>query len=705
MEPGYEIYEYSRRGMLTDLRDALKSGVGPDLYQAYDGSTALVMAARSGKGACMLELLSHGADKHVRTEEGSTLLGHAVSGGSTEAVKVAVEAGISVNEANEDGVTPLMLAAHYRFHRIVDLLCNAGANVNAEADGWGTALDSAEGDSADMLKKHGAKHSAGGLDQPMAAASERFNYGCFESGQNFNARPDAAPAATKEATAPLLEQRPAVGDYVTLRKPKTGLLKEGDVGTVVADDGSDCVPLKVKLGESFDYYDYADVKICPAAVDLPPDGDRANPEGTMRYLTSKLNKAVVPAELGSTGLRVSPVGFGCHRIEDTDIHKDALRLAVQLGCNFIDVAPNYTNGDAELVVGSVLKELIDCKKVRRDEMVVATKVGNVLGKQLAFAEDVAGMTVISDNLRHCISPGWIEQELTRSLERLQLSCIDILFLHCPEFEAKTQDVDMVCVYARLKEAFRHLESEVARGRIAGYGISGAFQPLRPTDPQHLDLHAVMAQLPEEHHFRVIQLPLNFAEAPTHWVAHTPRNADGAALDSEAAQTAASLFEAAKEHKVATMINRPLDGIYKETHGVLRFSSLDSNVRSFSELQLDNCDVLEQKLTSMCKLNADPYHMGEGAEGKLASKTVKLLAGLEGVDCVLLGMRRPEYVVGTLPLAFGTPPLPPQVASAALRGLHNTISMWFATAIHEADHGTSKHWRLPVQEKYDTAVGA
>jgi len=102
------------------------------------------------------------------------------------------------------------------------------------------------------------------------------------------------------------------------------------------------------------------------------------------------------------------------------------------------------------------------------------------------------------------------------------------------------------------------------------------------------------------------------------------------------------------------------------------------VRSFSELQLDNCDVLEEKLTSMCKLNADPYRMGDGADGKLASKTVKLLAGLEGVDCVLLGMRRPEYVVGTLPLAFGTPPLSPQVASAALRGLHNTISMWFAT---------------------------
>mmetsp|Transcript_71119 Transcript_71119/g.230149 ORF Transcript_71119/g.230149 Transcript_71119/m.230149 type:complete len:419 (-) Transcript_71119:66-1322(-) len=414
-----------------------------------------------------------------------------------------------------------------------------------------------------------------------------------------------------------------------------------------------------------------------------------------------------PPTLGVTGLSVSPVGFGCHRLEQGEAQREALKLAIQLGCNFVDVAPNYTDGVAEEVVGSVLKELRDAKKLRRDEIVVATKVGNVLGKQMVHAAGVPNMAVVQESLWHCISPAWIEQELTRSLERLQLTCVDCVLLHCPEYESKAEGVDMATVYERLGEAFRHLEAEVAKGRVAMYGISGAFYPLRPTDPEHLDLEAVVAQLPEGHHFRVLQFPLNYAEAQTRWVSHVPRGPDGAALDKERAQSAPTLLESAKEHGFATLINRPLDGIYKESHGVLRFSSLDCDVRSFSELQLDNCDTLEEKLTELCRLHEAPYRAGEGASGRLAAKTVKLLASLPGVGCVLLGMRRPEYVLGTLPLAFGSPPLPEERAERALRALHKTVEMWFATAIHEADHGTSKDWRLPVAQKGlgGTALGA
>eukprot|EP00438_Fugacium_kawagutii_P021716 Skav204036 [mRNA] locus=scaffold1162:107087:109966:+ [translate_table: standard] len=76
--------------------------------------------------------------------------------------------------------------------------------------------------------------------------------------------------------------------------------------------------------------------------------------------------------------------------------------------------------------------------------------------------------------------------------------------------------------------------------------------------------------------------------------------------------------------------------------------------------------------------------------------------LSMVDCVLLGMRHPQYVIGTVPLLFATPPVDSEVAKKTLRAVHNTVCMWFATAIHEADHGTSKHWRLPVNEKYSAA---
>ncbi|CAJ1350727.1 unnamed protein product [Effrenium voratum] len=351
---------------------------------------------------------------------------------------------------------------------------------------------------------------------------------------------------------------------------------------------------------------------------------------------------------------------------------------------------------SKTVAGDVLQKLLQQRKVRRDELVVATKVGNVLGKQLAFAQGVPNMTKINDSLYHCISPEWIEQELTRSLQRLQLSCIDCLLLHCPEYECKG-DVAMTEVYARLRTAFQHLEQEVQKGRIAMYGLSAAFMPLRPTDPQHLDLAQVMKQLPPQHHFKVLQFPLNFAEAEAMWVGHVTRNPDGSAVDASGAVEAPTLFEAAKAHGLATLINRPLDGIYKEAHGVLRFSSLDCDVRSYSELQLDNCDALEEKITNMCQLSSPPHNADEGAAGSLAAKSVKVLASLPNVDCVLLGMRQPMYVVGTLPLLHGSPPVDSQVALTTLRAAHNTICMWYATAIHESDHGTSKHWRLPVRD--------
>ena len=42
-----EIYEYSRRGKLTELREVLDSGTAqPDDFLAYNGASALIMWVR-----------------------------------------------------------------------------------------------------------------------------------------------------------------------------------------------------------------------------------------------------------------------------------------------------------------------------------------------------------------------------------------------------------------------------------------------------------------------------------------------------------------------------------------------------------------------------------------------------------------------------------------------------------------------------------
>jgi len=732
MDVGYEVYEYSRRGDLDSLKEVLEGGMHPDEYLSNDGASSLVVAARSGSAAVVRELVKHGADVALRTLDGSTMLHHAVSGGSPEVLSALLGASsksccLNPDEKNEDGMVPLILAAHYGSLPLVKLLLDAGADVNLVADGWGTALDCAEGEVASFLEQRGAKPSECGRSQPMAAAAERFSYGCFESGADITSGLTAAKknvVAEGADTASWGNKRPAVGDRVQLAQPKSGVLRPGDIGVVIEDDGSDCLPLKVALQRttttttttteasqsespqsetqsgstaSYDYYDPRDLFVLVAETNSSTN--RATPEGTRSYMQGHSVHPACAATLADTGLMVSPVGFGCHRLEDSDRQKAALEAAVSMGCNFLDLAPNYTDGVAEEVAGSVLHKLFSEGKVRRDQIVVASKVGNVLGKQLVFAKDQTNIAKINDDLLHCIAPEWIEQEISRSLERLQLTALDCLLLHCPEFEEKAPDVSMSDVYARLKAAFEHLEKEVSRGRISMYGISAAFVPLRPTDPEHLHLPEVMRQLPADHHFRVIQLPVNFAEADVLWVGHTPRNPDGTAVVPEQAFESPSLPEMAKEFGLSILSNRPLDGIYKEAHGVLRFSSLDCNVRAFSELQLDNCDVLEEHLTSTCSLDSPPFGASEGAGGELAAKTVKVLASLNAVDVVLLGMRQPEYVLGTLPLLLRSPPIEPTIALSAVRSAHSRVSMWFATAAHEADHGTAKSWRLPVAEKF------
>ncbi|CAJ1357934.1 unnamed protein product, partial [Effrenium voratum] len=283
MEKGYEVYEYSRRGDLASLREALDEGMKPDDYMAYDGSTAMVMAARSGHSHIVKELLARGADAQVRTEDGSTMLHHAASGNCPEAITALIAAGLDPNEGNEDGVVPLILAAHYGFLPCVKALCDNGADINLAAEGWGTALDGAEdAQIAAYLESRGAKRTERGADQPVAAAHERFSYGCFETGENPHATPVLAPGG--EAT--FVNVKPQVGEHVQLRCGKPGLLKEGDVGRVVADDGSDCVPLKVCLGDRYDYYEYSDLTVCEAP-DARPDGVRATPESTRSHLVKK----------------------------------------------------------------------------------------------------------------------------------------------------------------------------------------------------------------------------------------------------------------------------------------------------------------------------------------------------------------------------------------------------------------------------------
>lgn len=684
MDPGHALFEHSRRGHLQEVREELATGVKPDEYFAYDGSTALLAAARGGYGDVVAELLTARADLEVRTDDGSCALLHSVSGGNVVAVAAVLSAGGRLDSVNEDQVTPVLLAAHYGHLEVLRQLLDARADPDYRAPGWGTALDAASGACAELLQARGA--SRGGPEAAAAAkAGEHFTYGCFDS--------DGAELAVKSYAGPAA-QLPTAGG--------SGAVPEGPPSSVAARR---IAQLARAIGAGFFDTAAAVRKLCDGGavgtrglagvvpqVVIEPPANHATGTATARFLRRRAI-GLPPRSLGRTGLQVSPVGFGCHRLEDTAEHHDALTVAIKCGCNFIDVAPNYTDGAAERAVGHVLRNLIAAGDVRRDELVISTKVGNIVGSSLNLesAKTLPGVARVRDDVWHCLEPAWIAGELSRSLDRLGLECVDVLLLHCPEFATKAEGVDMEEVYRRIQGAFLHLEEEVRRGRIMRYGVTAAFYPLRTADPEHLLLERLLTLPPPEHHFQVLQFPLNFAEPQPLWVAHTARRGDGSALDATQGLEAPSLVELARKHGLAILTNRPLDGLYREMRGVLRFVS---DVPINGEMQGEDVDALESKLTLACAPSlGDP---AESVTEELAAKTIKVLASLDQVDCVLVGMRQAHYVAGIVRL-MQLPPLDPKVALNAVKSAHNTISMWFCTATHEADHGTAKDWRLPVRE--------
>jgi aryl-alcohol dehydrogenase-like predicted oxidoreductase len=151
-----------------------------------------------------------------------------------------------------------------------------------------------------------------------------------------------------------------------------------------------------------------------------------------------------------------------------------------------------------------------------------SKVGFVLPSSVfsptESLQDVPFYAKISETSYHSIHPSYLSAQITASLERLQLDKLDIFILnnpkrmlddkHLPAGYTKTR------LYMEIAEAFVHLDKEVAKGRIGGYGICSNALYL-PTTDDHLSLKTIMKSRPdygwELDNFVAIEAPLNLFE--------------------------------------------------------------------------------------------------------------------------------------------------------------------------------------------------
>jgi aryl-alcohol dehydrogenase-like predicted oxidoreductase len=258
------------------------------------------------------------------------------------------------------------------------------------------------------------------------------------------------------------------------------------------------------------------------------DKTRATANGTAAY-AERFGGKTAPSHFRKLGdLTVGSIGIGTYlgrHEDDVDAsYERALITAIRLGCNHIDTAINYRCMRSEKAIGRALEKLFEASLFSRDELVVATKGGYVPfdGEPPANIRAYIRTSYIEPGIVeedslvggcHAMTPRFLEKQITRSLENLRLETIDLYYLHNPEVHRAVLPKNLF--HDRMKRAFSLLEEEVARGRIARYGVSSweAFRA-EPSSPVYLCLEELV-ELAEKiagsgHHFAAIQFPFNAA---------------------------------------------------------------------------------------------------------------------------------------------------------------------------------------------------
>ncbi|GKT64812.1 ankyrin repeat protein [Colletotrichum tofieldiae] len=109
----------------------LRSNINVNAQTTGGHSTPLHLAAVCGHIGAMEILLNNGADTKMKNNERKTPLHLAVIGGDSDAViKLLEAAGTELDARDDEGATPLVLAAHYYETEIQQLLVAFGADVN-----------------------------------------------------------------------------------------------------------------------------------------------------------------------------------------------------------------------------------------------------------------------------------------------------------------------------------------------------------------------------------------------------------------------------------------------------------------------------------------------------------------------------------------------------------------------------------------------
>jgi ankyrin repeat protein len=162
--PDISIHEAVGTGNIEAVKKHLAAGT--DVNANDGGWTPLWYAADEGHKEIVELLIAKGADVNAKNKGDVTPLYGAARSGRKEVAELLIAKGADVNARDDVGRIPLHIATggdHLHWaavggqNEIVKLLIAKGADVNAKDYAGVTPLDYAEGETADLLRKHGGK--------------------------------------------------------------------------------------------------------------------------------------------------------------------------------------------------------------------------------------------------------------------------------------------------------------------------------------------------------------------------------------------------------------------------------------------------------------------------------------------------------------------------------------------------------------------
>lgn len=156
-------------------------------------------------------------------------------------------------------------------------------------------------------------------------------------------------------------------------------------------------------------------------------------------------KSLPTRALGKSGIKASAIGLGCMSLSgvygssDDAVGAALIQTALDQGITLLDTSDAYGAGHNEELVGKAIKG-------RRSEIVLATKFGNVAGRDGKFADG---------------RPEYVARACDASLRRLGVDMIDLYYQHRVDPDVPIEDT--VGAMARLVE----------QGKVRALGLSEA----------------------------------------------------------------------------------------------------------------------------------------------------------------------------------------------------------------------------------------